>query len=155
DRPPSSGRAGWEIAAPPRGSCPRALPPGARASVGRAAGRRAAARGSTSWATRPPVRLPAPARRARPRRRASLHDLGFERHLPVLRPQTEVDRFRTLVRGDARGLLRDQLLEAVELHGAGFSRQHARLDEAIVELAHGCGVAVRVAHPHLALAAGL
>ena len=81
--------------------------------------------------------------------------LALRRHLAVLRLEAEVHGLGALLREDARGLLADELLEALELDGRRrLARAPALLDEALVERAHGRGVARRVRHAELAPARG-
>src|SRR5262245_6128447 len=92
--------------------------------------------------------LSSPVRR-RTRRTALLDDLRLQGDLAVLRLEPEVHRLGPLVGEDARGLLADQPLEALELHGRLLPRPLARHEEVVVERAHGLEVALRVLHPEL------
>src|SRR5262245_35667515 len=78
---------------------------------------------------------------------ALLDDLGLQGDLAVLGLESEVHGLRSLVGEDAGGLLADELLEAVELHGGGLARLLARGQEAVVQGAPGLGVPLRVLGP--------
>src|SRR2546425_114770 len=92
---------------------------------------------STARALRSPVRM-------RARRTSLLDDLGLQGDLAFLLLQPELHRLPALVREDARGLLADELLEALVLHGSSLAVALSGLKEALVEGADGLGVALRV-----------
>src|SRR5262245_48977009 len=101
----------------------------------------------------PRRRAPPPARRRGPPALASslLHHLRLEADLALLRLEAEVDGLGALVGQDARGLLADQLLEALELHRPRLPRLLPGRQEAVVERAHGRLVGLPAADADLAL----
>src|SRR5206468_4678219 len=87
--------------------------------------------------------------RRRARRTSLLDDLGLQGNLAFLLLQPELHGLPALVRENSGGLLADELLEALVLHGSGLAVALPRLQEGLVEVADGLGVALRVLHPEL------
>src|SRR4030095_15540531 len=78
-------------------------------------------------------------------RRTLLHRLGLEAHLAVPRLHAELDGLAALLLQDARGLLGDDLLEALELHAA-LAGLRARFLVLVEQRAHDVGLGVGAAH---------
>src|SRR4029453_357171 len=98
----------------------------------------------------PPARREGRRRRARWRSAPSFHGLGLQAHLAVFGLEPEVPRLSPLLGQDARRLLRDDLLEALELERGRLARGLARLQEPVEERSYGVGVPSRVLHADLA-----
>ena len=121
-------------AAPPPGSGPRArrsarerarAPAGARRASARAGARparpRRGARRQAEQNSATTSASAASAKAAASSARTHLNGLRLEADLAVLGLEAEVHGLGALLGEDARGLLRDQLLEALELHGAALA----------------------------------